>query len=151
VQPATEVAEPVAPTEPVAEVPVGETVAPSVENGQKTPLPAPVADAIENGHDTPLPRIDTVRGTSPTLGEDRNISPIKNLLLKAKEKIQWRKRQKLEKIVKLAGEKGKITNDQVQKMLRVSDATVTRYLSQLVKEGRLIREGKTKKPIYRLP
>ena len=65
-------------------------------------------------------------------------------------KIQFRKRAKLEKIVKLATEKtldhggsGKksITNDQVQKLLYVSDATASRYLLQLVKEGKLKKVG----------
>lgn len=62
-------------------------------------------------------------------------------LAKALEKIRFRKRVKLEKVVKLAGEKKSITNDQVEKLLRVSDATATRYLSQLVKDGRLQKIG----------
>ena len=32
---------------------------------------------------------------------------------------------------------GGVTNDQAQKLLRVSDATASRYLAQLVKSGRL--------------
>ncbi|MEK7066416.1 MAG: hypothetical protein AAB965_02480 [Patescibacteria group bacterium] len=74
----------------------------------------------------------------------------RSFLAKALEKIQFRKRAKLEKIVKLATEKtldhggsGKksITNDQVQKLLYVSDATASRYLLQLVKEGKLKKVG----------
>ena len=60
---------------------------------------------------------------------------------KALDAIQFRKRAKLEKIVKSTALNGRITNDQVEKLLRVSDATATRYLSQLVKEGRLKRVG----------
>ena len=67
----------------------------------------------------------------------------KSLLAKALEKIRFRKRGKLEKVMKLAQEKGKITNDEVQKLLRVSDATATRYLSELVKQNRLKRSGTT--------
>jgi len=66
---------------------------------------------------------------------------VSQLMAKAKEKIQFRKRRKLEKIVALVSREGKITNDDVQKLLRVFDATATRYLSQLVKEGRLRRTG----------
>lgn len=36
-----------------------------------------------------------------------------------------------------------LTNDEVQKILRVSDATATRYLDELEKEGRIKQVGKT--------
>ena len=39
--------------------------------------------------------------------------------------------------------KSKITNDGVEKFLHVSDATATRYLSQLKKEGRIKQNRKT--------
>jgi len=62
---------------------------------------------------------------------------IQRLLAKAKEKIQFRKQAKLEKIMVFAKAQGGVTNDQAQKLLRVSDATASRYLAQLVKSGRL--------------
>ena len=62
---------------------------------------------------------------------------ILRLLAKAKEKIQFRKQAKLKKIMVFAKAQGGVTNDQVQKLLRVSDATASRYLAQLVKSGRL--------------
>lgn len=67
----------------------------------------------------------------------------KSFLAKALESIQFRKKAKLEKIMKLANEKKSITNDQVQKLLRISDATTTRYLSELVKQNKLKRIGTT--------
>jgi len=76
---------------------------------------------------------------------------IRNLLLKAKEMIQFRKRKKLEKILGLAQTKQKITNNDVEKFLRVSDATATRYLSQLVKEGKLTQAGRRGGAFYLLP
>ena len=36
-----------------------------------------------------------------------------------------------------------VTNDEVEKLLHVSDATATRYLSALEKEGRIRQVGKT--------
>ena len=57
-------------------------------------------------------------------------------------------RERLEKLMAFAKTRKQITNDDVQKLLRVSDATATRYLSRLVKEGKLRREGKQKRPIY---
>ncbi|OGJ43256.1 hypothetical protein A3I58_03895 [Candidatus Peregrinibacteria bacterium RIFCSPLOWO2_02_FULL_39_10] len=68
---------------------------------------------------------------------------IRSLLAKALAKIQFRKQAKLEKIMVLARSKGQVTNDDAQKLLRVSDATATRYLSELVKNGRLRVEGRT--------
>ena len=56
--------------------------------------------------------------------------------------------ERIEKLLAFAKTRKQITNDDVQKLLRVSDATATRYLSRLVKEGKLRREGKQKRPIY---
>jgi len=39
--------------------------------------------------------------------------------------------------------KNKITNGEVEKLLHVSDATATRYLSALVKENKIRQVGKT--------
>jgi predicted HTH transcriptional regulator len=41
----------------------------------------------------------------------------------------------------------KITNDEVEKFLHVSDATATRYLSELEKEGKIKQNGKTGKGV----
>ena len=40
-----------------------------------------------------------------------------------------------------------VTNDEVEKFLHVSDATATRYLSQLEKEGKIKQNGKTGKGV----
>ncbi len=64
------------------------------------------------------------------------------------EKIRFRKRAKLEKIVALAREKGSITNDDVQLAVQVSDSTATRYLTQLILAGRLRRSGPAERPKY---
>ena len=66
---------------------------------------------------------------------------IKSLLVKAQAKIQFNKQKKLEKLIQLAQKKKIITNDDVQNLLRVSDATATRYLVKLVEQGRLARIG----------
>ncbi|MDO8493426.1 MAG: hypothetical protein Q7S19_02670 [bacterium] len=65
----------------------------------------------------------------------------RSFLAKALASIQFRKKAKLDKVLKLAAEKHSITNDQVEKLLHVSDATATRYLAQLVKEERLRKVG----------
>jgi predicted HTH transcriptional regulator len=42
----------------------------------------------------------------------------------------------------------KITNDEVEKFLHISDATSGRYLSILVKEGKIKQTGKTGKSVF---
>ena len=64
-------------------------------------------------------------------------------LTKAQLTIQEKKRKKLEKIIEALNTKGRITNDEVEKLLHVSDATATRYLSILEKEGKIKQEGRT--------
>jgi Fic family protein len=62
--------------------------------------------------------------------------------------IQFRKRKKLDKVMSLFLKHSKITNDEVEKFMHVSDATATRYLSQLEKEGKIKQTGKTGKSVF---
>jgi len=70
------------------------------------------------------------------------------LLAKANAKIQSNKQKKLDKIILLAQTKKVIANEDVQKLLRVSDATATRYLVKLVQQGRLARVGNPRDAKY---
>ena len=71
--------------------------------------------------------------------------------MKGHAKTQERKQKKLDRIMAMFEEKKQdgstsspqVTNNDVEKLLHVSDATATRYLSILVKEGRVRRVGKT--------
>lgn len=89
---------------------------------------------------------------APILSPQSPVQPIqpspKSFLAKALEKIQFKKRAKLDKIMKFAQDKKSITNDQVEKLLHISDATATRYLSELVKQSRLKRTGLAQNPRY---
>lgn len=85
---------------------------------------------------------------NPVPAQTGAVSAITNLLLKARERIQFRKRKKLEKVLALAQSRKQITNNDVEQALRVSDKTVERYLNQLIKEGKLRRTGKPKRPKY---
>ncbi len=82
----------------------------------------------------------------------------KDLWQKFLEKLGMRKRKRLDKILefldkntstslKLRGT-GRITNDDVEKLLHVSDATATRYLDILEKEGKIKQIGKTGRNTY---
>jgi len=75
----------------------------------------------------------------------------RQLWQKALEKIRGRKSKRLEKILQLVSKKGEITNDDVEKLLHVSNRTATRYLDELVKQGRLKRTGPPSHAKYQLP
>ena len=72
---------------------------------------------------------------------------IREILAKANAKIQAKKQKKLEKIMVELNKRENISNDEVEKLLHVSDATATRYLSALEKEGRVKQVGKTGKGV----
>src|SRR3989338_1876379 len=116
---------PTSPSPTPAEVPPTplEPVTPAV-----TPPPVPKSPP------PPLAPLPTSGGSS---------GAFRSLLAKALAKIRFRKQAKLEKIMVLTRGKGQVTNDDAQKLLRVSDATASRYLSELVKNGRLRVEGRT--------
>jgi len=75
-------------------------------------------------------------------------SKARELLIKARNVIQSRKRKKLDRVLSLFAKQTKITNDEVEKFMHVSDATATRYLSQLEKEGKIKQTGKTGKSVF---
>jgi hypothetical protein len=164
-------------TETLAETPPAVLETPTIETPIEPPTalpiipteptPAIILETPTKVEETPAPSIPEVSSITPTVsaepatpppinsadrlaGEERPtpINNLKTFLSKALEKIRFRKNAKLEKIIKFTLEKGQITNDQTQKILRVSDATASRYLSELVKQGRLKRVGQTSASRY---
>lgn len=117
-----------------------EPTPPTLETPTPQPEPTPIIES---------PTLSTEPTQAPVLPPQATQEPQpnqpspKSFLAKALESIQFRKKAKLEKIMKLANEKKSITNDQVQKLLRISDATATRYLSELVRQNKLKRTGIT--------
>jgi len=92
----------------------------------------------------------------PEISRNEQASPVREqsksnlareLLITARNAIQFRKRKKLDRVMSLFLQQSKITNDEVEKFLHVSDATATRYLSQLEKEGKIKQSGKTGKGV----
>ena len=58
-------------------------------------------------------------------------------------KRQQAKSQAKGEILKLLKDKTSISNNDVEKLLSVSDATATNYLQELENEGRIVQIGKT--------
>ena len=102
----------------------------------QTPVNEPLDIPPFDNSPTPLPQ-------TPTPAQAPQVRSGHDLLVKARATIQQRKEKKLEKILSLFATKDKIANDEVEKLLHVSDATATRYLSELEKQGKVKQVGKT--------
>ena len=112
-----------------AQIPANEPLPPE-------PEPIPTTVVAPASASAPLQRHAAPTVAEATAGK-------RDLLMKARAMMQDRKRKKLQKILELLNMKSKITNDEVEKLLHVSDATATRYLSLLEKEGKIHQVGKT--------
>ncbi len=114
----------------------------------ETPTSIQLEPVLESPVEPSQAGIPTQSESTPIIPNvSAQLSP-KSFLAKALESIQFRKKAKLEKIMKLANEKKVITNDDVEKLLHVSDATATRYLSTLVKQNRLKVSGNRRSVRY---
>jgi hypothetical protein len=120
-----------------AQTPVLQAVTPEPRSGENTHPPA--GGVI-------VPPVAVV--VSP---EENKKSFALSLLAQAREKLQWRKRKKLNRILAEITKKRKITNDEVEKLLHISDKTAERYLSQLVKEQKIKTNGLKGKALRYLP
>lgn len=121
-------------TKPVIETEVVKSSSPAPARAESPPTPAPTPQTSSSAPSSPPPFVP------PGIGERRAA---------ALEKRSVKKRARLEKIVALARERGKITNNDVQILLGVSHATATRYLVELARTGRITRVGEQKRPFYK--
>ncbi|NVN96564.1 MAG: hypothetical protein HXX18_14940 [Bacteroidetes bacterium] len=132
-------AEPVAETIPTETKPIEPEIQPE-------PIPESVKEEvklepkIETKFEPEQPKI------IPIIISKKNLA--RELLVKARNAIQFRKRKKLDKVMTLFLKKQKITNDEVEKFMHVSDATATRYLNILEKENKIKQTGKTGKSVF---
>jgi predicted HTH transcriptional regulator len=119
-----------------------------VNNAKSTPNEP---EAISPEPET-SPEIEEKPASQPETAQTPVNEPLENksksslarqLLITARNAIQFRKRKKLDRVMSLFLQHSKITNDEVEKFLHVSDATATRYLSELEKEGKIKQNGKT--------
>jgi len=104
------------------------------------PTPEPKPETAQMAGNEPLPV------STPNFDEAKEKQRKENLKL-ANEKRQSKKREKINEILNLFVDKKEITNDEVEKLLHVSDATATRYLETLEKEGKIKQVGKTGKGV----
>ena len=109
----------------------------AVESVQKPEIPAepPLAHSVQN---EPM----VVEDSAVPAPEKGLKYSFKEWIAKGKEFIAGKKKKNQEKImIYITTKKHKATNNDIEKLLHVSDATATRYLSSLVKAGHLRKVG----------
>ena len=112
------------------------------------PSPEPVSEPVQ-AIEPPTAQKPVSEPLAETIPKE--VSPVsskpklsqKDLWRRFLDKVSIGKRKKLDRIMNLFLKQSKITNDEVEKFLHVSDATATRYLSILEKEGKIKQNGKT--------
>jgi len=149
------------------ENPVSPDTSESISVADSTPsdVPSEAPESPTTASDMPLanndnpepviPESQTLEPLNPPQNTNSNVASatsssfsFRNLLTKARETIQFRKRKKLDKIMEMLNKKEKISNNDVTLILRVSDATATRYLNILEQEGKIKQTGRTGKAVY---
>ena len=134
---------------PVAQV---ETPAPAPVVETSTPAPTPIPEPVVTQTQTSTPATSTSTPAqvvasvvapvvAPVVAQTFTKS-IRELFTKAQLAIQNRKRKKLDRVMNLFAKQTSITNNEVEKLLHISDATATRYLSTLEKEGKIKQNTK---------
>ena len=78
----------------------------------------------------------------------KNEKFVQKLLIKARARIQERKRAKLDKIVSLFETQEKVTATDVQKLLRVTKRTVRNYFDQLEEEWVIKQVGRVGRGVF---
>jgi ribosomal protein S25 len=111
----------------------------------QTVVNEPLGELLKSNNPEPEP----VSIFSPTPAEPVSPKPnlARQLIAKAREAIQNRKRKKIDRILNLFAKRTNITNNQVADFLHVSDATATRYLQILENENKIKQVGKTGKGV----
>jgi len=114
-------------------------------NPEPIPAPEPPKNPPETAPQQPTAQM---AGNEPIdLAEEIKIKQRQENLKLANEMRQEKKRNKIDAILDLFAKQTNLTNDEVEKLLHVSDATATRYLETLEKEGKIKQVGKTGKGV----
>ena len=82
------------------------------------------------------------------LGVWAGAAAVRIFTAKPKPEQTRQKGENLQKVLEFLASHGQLTNDDVQKLLGVSDATATRYLEELEKEGRIRQGGREGRGVY---
>jgi len=138
------------PQDQTAQMAGNEPLTPQAEplpSGETPPVAQPNANATPGAPQPVSMQAPSPAATGQSSGGPSLLQRSRELLAQANAMIQRRRQKKLDKILAEMATNGKITNDEVEKLLHVSDATATRYLSLLEKQGKIRQVGKTGKGV----
>ena len=148
------------PVEAPIEVPAAEAAPPPPSENVDPSAAIPTDPAEQNPEpvESKVPEVEETKAPASsnpapaaTVAEQKQQTPqVTGLPARGLAARRARKDAKLQKILALAKEKEFITNDDVEKLLHVSNKTATRYLNAVVKEGKLQRMGSESHPHYSL-
>ena len=138
-----EVAKPAESASAEAENPKVEPISEPLQTSETGTAQIPVNEPLTS---EPEVKSEPLKPEPETFSQPK-ISLARELLVKARNMIQFRKRKKLDRVMTLFLKKSKITNDEVREFLHVSDATAERYLNALEKENKIKQVGKTGKAV----
>jgi len=82
------------------------------------------------------------------VGQDKSSGNAQDKLAEFNQKREAEMTKKKQEILNFLVGKEKVKNDDIQKLLAVSDATVTRYMDELEKEGKVSQIGKGSNAYY---
>ena len=158
VEPIPEIPEPAKSAEQPTQTEQTETPAPAEQKREETPAVEPPVEQMPPESPAPVDANLAAEPPSeiaeplPTQQQPQVIEKIiyqtppnfiQNLLIKARAKIQERKRKKLDKIMLLFELNSEISNSNIQNLLRTTKRSANRYLNILEKEGKITQVGKT--------
>ncbi len=133
---------PVTETAATPEIPSIETTAePEVEPESA----APSAQSAPRAESAPAPGVPAPVASTSAQTPAANLQ---SLLAKAKAKIAERRQKSLDKILAALAAQSKLSNQQLRKITKKSNATVFRYMNILEKQGQVRQVGKTGKYTY---
>ncbi|MDO8590474.1 MAG: DeoR family transcriptional regulator [bacterium] len=141
-QPVSEATPEPATSEPLQTAQINPDEVEKAAQAASEPVPAPQPQAPA----PPAPTTPSIKPNSPSSAEATEGR--RELLAKGRAKVQEKKQKKLDKIMELLNTKDKVSNADVEKLFRVSDATATRYLSALQKQGKIRKVGKTGRSVF---
>ena len=141
--------QPIETTSNSAKATLDEQITQEPQKIEPNPETNPVSETPQNPPEiTPPQSTAQMAGNEPIdLAEEIKIKQRQENLKLANETRQDKKRKKIDEILNLFAERQTVTNDEIEKLLHVSDATATRYLQILENENKIKQVGKTGKGV----
>lgn len=90
-------------------------------------------------------------GRFSDLGEAQNAGLPAQAGEKGRATIQTQIQKRKERIMDMVVRQGRITNDDVEDLFDVSDATARNYLNDLEEDGKLVQNGESGRGVYYTP